>query len=94
VTVTERTREIGLGCRWSFAARCAAAFLLEAVLLSVGGGVLGIVAGLALPVAAETCPAGPGADSDFGAVDGVGIPGQLWGRIGVRDPGGQGARRG
>jgi putative ABC transport system permease protein len=54
VTVTERTREIGL--RMSLGAPRRAVlmqFLLEAVLISVGGGVLGILAGTGLPVAAN-----------------------------------------
>ncbi|MBI3683960.1 MAG: ABC transporter permease [Acidobacteria bacterium] len=51
VTVTERTREIGL--RMSVGARRAdilGQFLLEAVLISVGGGLLGVAAGVAVPL--------------------------------------------
>jgi putative ABC transport system permease protein len=52
VTVTERTKEIGL--RKAVGASRAAIlgqFLFEAVLISVGGGMLGILAGVALPTA-------------------------------------------
>ncbi len=51
VTVTERTREIGL--RLSLGARRSDIllhFLLEAVLISFGGGLLGVAAGVAIPL--------------------------------------------
>jgi putative ABC transport system permease protein len=52
VTVTERTREIGLRMSLGASRRAVLAqFLTEAVLISVGGGLLGILAGVAVPVA-------------------------------------------
>jgi putative ABC transport system permease protein len=55
VTVTERTREIGLRMSLGASRRAVLAqFLTEAVLISVGGGVLGILAGVAIPVAVNT----------------------------------------
>lgn len=52
VTVTERTREIGLRMSLGASRRAVLAqFLTEAVLISVGGGLLGILAGVAVPLA-------------------------------------------
>lgn len=53
-TVTERTREIGI--RRALGAKkrhIVSQFLVETVLLSVGGGVLGVGLGLAIPIAVE-----------------------------------------
>jgi putative ABC transport system permease protein len=54
VTVTERTREIGVRMAVGASRReILQQFLLEAVLISVGGGMIGILFGVALPVAAN-----------------------------------------
>jgi putative ABC transport system permease protein len=54
VTVTERTREIGLRMAVGASRReVLMQFLLEAVLISVGGGLIGILAGLALPLSVQ-----------------------------------------
>ena len=51
VTVTERTREIGIRMSVGAARRdILRQFLMEAVLISVGGGFIGILAGLAAPL--------------------------------------------
>jgi putative ABC transport system permease protein len=54
VTVTERTREIGI--RMSIGASRSAVmqqFLIEAVLISVSGGFVGILIGIAIPITAQ-----------------------------------------
>ncbi|MBL8295848.1 MAG: ABC transporter permease, partial [Bryobacterales bacterium] len=54
VTVTERTREIGVRMAVGASRReILQQFLLEAVLISVGGGLIGILFGVAVPVTAN-----------------------------------------
>ncbi|MGH9608618.1 MAG: ABC transporter permease [Bryobacteraceae bacterium] len=54
VTVTERTREIGLRMAIGASRRAILTqFLIESVLISLIGGVIGIIIGLALPVSAR-----------------------------------------
>ena len=55
VTVTERTREIGLRMALGASRRAIRRqFLTEALFISVGGGLLGIVVGVAIPLAAQS----------------------------------------
>jgi putative ABC transport system permease protein len=52
VTVTERTREIGLRMAVGASRKeILTQFLMEAILISVGGGIAGILAGLSVPLA-------------------------------------------
>ena len=54
VTVTERTREIGVRMAVGASRReIMLQFLTEAILISVGGGAFGILAGIALPVSVQ-----------------------------------------
>jgi putative ABC transport system permease protein len=53
VTVTERTREIGLRMAVGACAARSWSILTEAVLISLGGGILGILAGVSIPLSVQ-----------------------------------------
>ena len=88
VTVTERTREIGVRLAVGASAReILLQFLTEAMMVSLTGGVVGILVGVAIPLSVAALRRHP--DSDLARRHRGGLRGVVPGGPGVRDSSGE-----